>query len=198
MSKNITNEQAVQIGDNVKVRWPLTDSTYKYLFGKIVDCKTSNKMKCGSNFKYFIQFQDEMDIFETRLIHLEYEVIKSGKKRKVTEIVDEKIISRPQSIDSESLKYIVAPMVGASELAFRLLCRKYGATLAYTPMINSEKFAIDADYRREEFQTTPEDRPIVAHFSANNPQTFLDAARHVEGKCDAIGIVSVGVLFENW
>jgi hypothetical protein len=182
------NKQVVQIGDTVKVSWPLTDNTHKLLIGKVVNCKTSKKVKYGSSYKYFIQFEDEVDIFETRLIHLKYEVITSGKKRKLVELSNEKPISGPQLIDSGSLKYIVAPMVGASELAFRLLCRKYGATLAYTPMINSEKFAVDADYRREEFQTTPEDRPIVAHFSANNPQTFLEAARHVEGKCDAIGI----------
>lgn len=85
------------------------------------------------------------------------------------------------------LQHILAPMVGASELAFRLLCRRYGATLAYTPMISSDRFAVDAKYRAEEFQTTPEDRPIVAHFSANNPEVFLAAAKHVENYCDAIG-----------
>ena len=37
----------------------------------------------------------------------------------------------------DHIKYTLAPMVGASELPFRLLCRKYGATIAYTPMINS-------------------------------------------------------------
>ena len=32
-------------------------------------------------------------------------------------------------------------------------------------LIFSERFAVDEEYRKEEFQTTPEDRPLVAHFS---------------------------------
>lgn len=55
-------------------------------------------------------------------------------------------------------------------------------------MINSEKFAVDADYRRQEFQTCNEDRPVVAHFSANNPCVLLAAAKFVEKSCDAIDL----------
>jgi hypothetical protein len=91
------------------------------------------------------------------------------------------------ALDPRALQYVVAPMVGGSELAFRLLCRKYGATIAYTPMMSSERFAVDAEYRKTEFQTCAADRPLVAHFSANNPQVFLAAAKHVENECDAIG-----------
>eukprot|EP01046_Picozoa_sp_COSAG06_P017824 COSAG06_NODE_1224_length_10198_cov_15.139816_6_plen_286_part_00 len=83
---------------------------------------------------------------------------------------------------------ICAPMVGGSELAFRLLCRRYSCDLAYTPMINSARFATDPEYRAEQFQTTPEDRPLVVHFSGNDPAQMLAAARHVEGKCDAIDL----------
>ena len=97
------------------------------------------------------------------------------------------VSNKTNALAPENLQHIVAPMVGASELAFRLLCRKYGATLAYTPMMNSEKFATDAEYREAELQSCPEDRPLVAHFSANCPKTFLAAAKLAEDKCDAIG-----------
>jgi tRNA-dihydrouridine synthase 1 len=85
-------------------------------------------------------------------------------------------------------KYILAPMVGASELAFRILCRKYGTQLAYTPMMSSEKFATDEDYRKSEFQTVPEDRPLVCHFEANDPGHFAAAAKLCEHQCDAIDL----------
>jgi len=79
-------------------------------------------------------------------------------------------------------------MVGASELPFRLLCRKYGAQVAYTPMISSVSFVESSSYRSTELQTTPQDRPLVVHFSANNPKTFAKAAKMVEHQCDAIDL----------
>lgn len=85
-------------------------------------------------------------------------------------------------------KFICAPMVGGSELAFRLLCRRYGCDLAYTPMISSDRFINDKEYQDLEFQTTPEDRPLVCHFSGNDPDIMLKAAKLVENKCDAIDL----------
>lgn len=85
-------------------------------------------------------------------------------------------------------RYILAPMVGASELAFRLLCRRYGTELAYTPMMSAEKFATCPNYRNEEFQICPYDRPLVCHFAANDPNDFATAARIAEPWCDAIDL----------
>lgn len=87
-------------------------------------------------------------------------------------------------------RYILAPMVGASELAFRQLVRRYSppGLLAYTPMMNADRFATEPAYRTEIFSTVPEDRPLVAHFAANDPQQFLAAAKIVEPIVDAIDL----------
>ncbi|RWW55503.1 hypothetical protein BHE74_00037860, partial [Ensete ventricosum] len=50
-------------------------------------------------------------------------------------------------------KLVVAPMVDNSELPFRMLCRKYGAEAAYTPMLHSRIFAENEKYRSMEFTT---------------------------------------------
>ncbi|KAL6993790.1 tRNA-dihydrouridine(16,17) synthase [NAD(P)(+)], partial [Sarracenia purpurea var. burkii] len=50
-------------------------------------------------------------------------------------------------------KMIVAPMVDNSELPFRMLCRKYGADAAYTPMLHSRIFTENEKYRSQEFTT---------------------------------------------
>ncbi|CAB9521984.1 synthase [Seminavis robusta] len=79
-------------------------------------------------------------------------------------------------------------MVGASELPFRLLTRKYGAQLAYTPMMSSVRFVREPSYRNEIFQTNPLDRPLVCHFSANSPTDFAKAVQLVADQCDAIDL----------
>jgi len=88
----------------------------------------------------------------------------------------------------KSPKYVVAPMVDQSELAFRLLCRRYGAQLCYTPMLHSKQFAESASYRDKNFSTCDTDRPLVAQFCANDPHTLLQAAKFVEHRCDAVDI----------
>lgn len=83
---------------------------------------------------------------------------------------------------------VVAPMVDQSELAFRMLCRKYGATLCFTPMLHARLFSESAKYRRTKFATAPEDRPLVVQFCGNDPEIVLAAARLAEGQCEAVDL----------
>jgi len=69
-----------------------------------------------------------------------------------------------------------------------MLCRRYGANLCYTPMLHSKQFLESATYRERNFSTCSGDRPLVAQFCANDPQTLLQAAKLIEHQCDAIDI----------
>ena len=98
-----------------------------------------------------------------------------------------------------------------SELAFRLLCRRHGATAAYTPMLHSRLFLESQEYQEEHFTTCAEDRqaprhsrrcpsllkrsspagvcrPLLAQFCANDPDTLVAAARLVQDRCDAVDL----------
>lgn len=48
---------------------------------------------------------------------------------------------------------VCAPMVDQSELPFRLLCRKYGSNLCYTPMLHSKMMITNKTYKDEHFTT---------------------------------------------
>ncbi|KAI0292072.1 dihydrouridine synthase-domain-containing protein [Multifurca ochricompacta] len=95
-----------------------------------------------------------------------------------------------------SPKYVVAPMVDQSELAWRTLSRRYGVQLAYTPMINAKMYANNKrnGYREIAFNTVfgeeggPGDRPLIIQFCANDPEQLLASATALEKHCDGVDI----------
>lgn len=87
----------------------------------------------------------------------------------------------------------------ADTQAWRVLSRLHGANLSYTPMIHAALFSGPHNdrYRREQFDlstgeegSAPLDRPLIAQFCANDPQTFLRAATIVaeSGRVDAVDL----------
>jgi tRNA-dihydrouridine synthase 1 len=90
---------------------------------------------------------------------------------------------------------VVAPMVDQSDLPFRVLCRKYGANLCYTPMIHARMFVNNEQgYRNKFWKKVVEangdhhDRPLVVQFAGGDPSILAKAAKIVQGRCDAIDL----------
>jgi len=85
---------------------------------------------------------------------------------------------------------VAAPMVGCSDLAFRLLCRRYGADLTYTEMLYADRFVGDEEYRQTYFlsQISSADRPLVVQFGGNDAPTLVAAALLAQPHCDAVDL----------
>uniref|UniRef100_A0A0G4GXB1 tRNA-dihydrouridine synthase n=1 Tax=Chromera velia CCMP2878 TaxID=1169474 RepID=A0A0G4GXB1_9ALVE len=79
-------------------------------------------------------------------------------------------------------------MVGQSDLPFRLLCRRYGADVAYTEMFYSDRIVNDPSYLPSVLHTHPEDTPLVIQLCGNDPDTVTAAALKCEDRCNAIDI----------
>lgn len=125
----------------------------------------------------------KIDKNNSKLISLNKKPIKNLNKLKPFEFWD--YIDKP--------KYVCAPMVDHSELSFRLITRKYGVKLAYTPMIHSVVFTTNDKYQKQWMNDILYSSEIEAgatfmQFCGHDPEILLKAAKLVEGKVEGIDL----------
>ena len=77
-------------------------------------------------------------------------------------------------------------MVNQSELAFRILVRRHGVHLAYTPMVHAAHFHRSEKYRNAALADL-QDRPVV-QFCGNDPALVTAAALQVESRASAVDL----------
>eukprot|EP00771_Trimastix_marina_P004203 gnl/Trimastix_PCT/95.p1 GENE.gnl/Trimastix_PCT/95~~gnl/Trimastix_PCT/95.p1 ORF type:complete len:383 (+),score=54.55 gnl/Trimastix_PCT/95:302-1450(+) len=82
----------------------------------------------------------------------------------------------------------LAPMVRYSRLPFRLLCRKWGTDVNFSPMFVASCFRVSQRARDADFTTTETDRPLIVQFAASDPVIFSEAAELVATSCDAVDL----------
>ncbi|PCH35128.1 FMN-linked oxidoreductase [Wolfiporia cocos MD-104 SS10] len=95
----------------------------------------------------------------------------------------------------DHLSLIAAPMVKQSDLPFRLLVRRYNASLVYTQMLLPHKLLSDQDYLEFHLRGLGEpcnDRPVVVQLCGNDADIVVQAGRKVQGHCDAIVDLNLG------
>ena len=83
---------------------------------------------------------------------------------------------------------LLAPMAGVTDVAFRLLCKKYGAGLTCTEMISANALARNNKATLTMIDVVEEEKPRVIQLFGQNIESLVKAAKYCEDKCEIIDL----------
>lgn len=81
---------------------------------------------------------------------------------------------------------ILAPMAGVGDVAFRVLCRRYGAGLVCSDFLSAEAIVRFNAKAIDKTIIAEEERPVSMQLFGNKCETILKAAKYLEDKVDVI------------
>jgi len=76
--------------------------------------------------------------------------------------------------------FIMAPMAGFTDSAFRLLTRKYGSGLVFTEMVSSHGVVQGHGRTLRYLHANPEERPLAVQLFGSNPEILARAASNAQ------------------
>ena len=85
-------------------------------------------------------------------------------------------------------KAILSPMAGVTDVAFRELCKKYGASLTCTEFLNSTAIIRKNPKTLKMLQTSPLEKPKQVQLFGNSIDQVISAGKFVEDKFDIIDV----------
>jgi tRNA-dihydrouridine synthase B len=97
---------------------------------------------------------------------------------------------KPLKIGSLTLAHnvVLAPLAGITNLPFRIICRRMGASLAFTEMVSVNGLVRDGSNTFALLKSSPEDRPLGIQLFGDSPQDLAEAARRVAGYGEMLDI----------
>ena len=84
--------------------------------------------------------------------------------------------------------YVLAPMAGVADSAFRQICKSFGADVVYSEMISATAVVYDSKKTFELMEFSKKERPFVVQLFGSKPEHFAKAAKIVEKKIKPDGI----------
>ena len=92
-----------------------------------------------------------------------------------------------------SSPFILAPMAGVTNVAFRILCREMGAGICYTEFLSADaivryKEQIDNCSDNPIFDVAESERPVVTQIFGEDADKIFEAAQSLIGKTDVIDL----------
>ncbi len=79
-------------------------------------------------------------------------------------------------------KALLSPMVDINDIAFRLLCKKYGCELTYTQMISTTSIVRQDPSFLKTMDLIPEEKPYAIQLFGQDPDEIVKAALFMEEK----------------
>jgi len=79
-------------------------------------------------------------------------------------------------------RLFLAPLSGYTNYPMRVLCRRYGAELAYTEMLSATGLVRNERNTRKLLERPENDRPLIAQIFGSNPNEMAQAAGILENK----------------
>ncbi|MDR1517152.1 MAG: tRNA dihydrouridine synthase DusB [Dysgonamonadaceae bacterium] len=74
----------------------------------------------------------------------------------------------------------LAPMEDVTDIAFRLMCKRFGADMVCTEFVSSDALIRDVKRTREKIIVSEGERPVSIQIYGSNPQAMADAAQICE------------------
>ncbi|MBU0671493.1 MAG: tRNA-dihydrouridine synthase family protein, partial [Candidatus Margulisbacteria bacterium] len=73
----------------------------------------------------------------------------------------------------------LAPLAGCADLSYRLICREYGAGMAFYEMADVNSIIRAQGKNKDLFMLHPDDQPIAAQLLGADPDMMLEAAKRL-------------------
>lgn len=83
---------------------------------------------------------------------------------------------------------ILAPMAGITDLPFRIICREFGASLAYTEMASAKAIYYNDEKTKKLLNTEGEKRPVGIQIFGSDPVAMGEATKVVSEMADIVDI----------
>ncbi len=85
-------------------------------------------------------------------------------------------------------KAVLSPMAGVTDVAYRALCKKYGAGMTYTEFLSSTGIVRGNEHTLNMLATDPIEKPVAVQLFGHSEEDVIEAARRVQDKFDVIDI----------
>lgn len=84
------------------------------------------------------------------------------------------------TIDLGDCPVFLAPMEDVTDIAFRLMCKRFGADMVYTEFVSADALVRSVNKTEQKLHVVDAERPVAIQIYGRDVQTMVDAAKRCE------------------